>query len=106
MASRMYMVAVDLDATAQQRDAFTRHLREMSVGFWHHIATFWIVSDSMGRTTVTQLRDTLKEMMPGVNTMVVQVSPHTWAGVAPTVGHQWLQQNLSEKKHRWTAEKE
>lgn len=104
MAARMYVVGVDLDATSEQRNAFTQHLRQQGLGFWHHVSPFWIVADSKGKTTARELRDKLSAVMPGVNTMVVQVSPHTWAGVAPKAGHEWLQKYLAQERDRWTSE--
>lgn len=105
MAGRMFVVAVDSDATVAQRDAFTATMQaNSSIGFWHHIAPFWIVADPLCTQTATEIRDRLKALMPKVNVLVIQVTPHTWAGIAPSGGHQWLQTELHENKARWTSD--
>lgn len=96
---KVFIVTVDGDATREQRDAFTDYVRELNdtlgVGFWHHLTSTWLVSDSSDTLTVTKLRDKVNELMPSVNVVVLSTTSFTpWAVSAPKAGHAWLHKHI------------
>lgn len=89
---RYFVVLVDGDASVSQRDAFTAYVRSR-FGFWHHISHGWLISTSSPDISAAILRDKVKELMPNIVQLVIQVSPVTWSGFfAPTAGD-WIRKN-------------
>ena len=101
----MYIVNVDADATQAQRDSFTKYLRDQRLGFWHHIVFSWIVTDIQGKTNVRQMRDQVRALMPDVRSLIVQITPHAYAGRSPKAGHEWTRNFLGSDKERWESDK-
>ena len=90
---------VDGDAPRKQRDAFTAYVRglhdTLGVGFWHHLTSTWLISDSRERLTASQLRDKVNEFMPHVKVVVMSTSHALdWATSSPKSGHDWLHKHM------------
>ena len=93
---KIFIVAVDADAVATERDAFTQWLRSSGLvaGFWHHMSHTWIIIDLRGGFTCSTLRDKTSEFIPNASKLVFEVTSSKWAGFVPSKSHEWLYANL------------
>lgn len=79
------------DATAPQQDAVTQYLKTTHYGFWHYFSDGWLITDRSDTLTAALLRDQLNNLVPGKNTLVVQMdNPTQWAGYGQTEHFKWL----------------
>lgn len=92
--TRTFIASVGLDATKEQRDAFTNELRSATgVGFWHHLETTWIIRDPRAvGFTCAALRDQAHALMPNSTLVVMEVEPKTWGSFASDKANSWLTQ--------------
>lgn len=88
-----FVVLVDGDATVAQRDAFTAYLRDSRAGFWHHVSHGWLITTFHTDMTAKALRDKVRELMPTVVHLVIQVNPVTWSGAFKSKAGDWMRQN-------------
>lgn len=97
---KIFIIAVDADALATERDAFTKWLRSAMphVGFWHHMSHTWIIIDPRGGFTCATLRDQISEFIPSASRLVFEVTSSNWAAFAPTASHKWLHAYLGPHK--------
>ena len=103
MAKKAFVVGVDGDATRAERDAFTQYLQSErpGLGLWHHVSHVWLILDPNGHLNPTLLRDKLVQLMPKRHTIVLQISPETFAAYSPTSGHKWLQDYMFSDSDWW-----
>ena len=81
---KRFVVAVD-STTTEQATAVTQFFKDHSLAWWHWLANLWLVSDARGVLTAKSIRDELKNALPGVNTVVIEINENgdTWAGFGP-----------------------
>ena len=92
---KLFFVAIDDDATKEQRDSFTALLRDLAhVGFWHHTIHAWLIIDTTGELSCSKLRTQLTELMPTVTVIAIQVTPVNWSAFAPKRSFEWLHKHL------------
>lgn len=90
----IYVVSVDLEANAEQRDLFTDYLKDEDAKYWHHISFTWIVVDEQDALSCVKIRERLLELMPGVANIVMKVKSLDYASYSNKLGHDWISTNL------------
>jgi len=97
---KRFIVALD-SCTPEQSDAITQYFKDKNVGWWHWLTNLWLVSDSKGQFKASDIRNALKEIAPGVYTMVLEIRKDgdTWSGLGPGLGpgekdmFKWIRNN-------------
>jgi hypothetical protein len=70
---RRFVVFVDR-ATPEQQNVITQFFHNTKdVGFWHWFTDAWLVTDSTMKWTAPQLRNALKEIVPRLQLLVLQI---------------------------------
>jgi hypothetical protein len=98
---KRFIVAVE-SGTKEQQDAFTEYLRGQGFGWWHWIDNLWLLVDSTGKTTGSDLTSQVNATFPTLNCMVFELSADgdTWAGYGPRTEASnmftWMRQNWKE----------
>ena len=89
---RRFVILVDSDATKEERDAVTEHLRNSGTyGFWHYFPFSWLVTTRVESVTSVTLRDEIQEKLGGTSIVVIQTdSGTTWGAYGPKVESEWL----------------
>lgn len=92
MASKLFIVAVDDEATKEQCDAYTASMdTSVSIMVWHHISRFWIIRDGPGMLTAKLERDYVRRYIPTATIMVVELPRGIdWAAYLPKDSLEWL----------------
>lgn len=95
---KRFVVCLD-SSTPEQNKIFKSFLQENKLGWWHWLATTWLVSDSKGKYTAKDIRDTVKRCFPGVHMIVLEIrgADDTWAGFGSSKPDKnmfdWLKEN-------------
>ena len=93
--TRRFIIATE-GMTQLEEAAFIRYLKdEKRVGWWHHIAGFWLVVDRQNKVDAVGIRDSLKSIRATTApTLVMEVHDDiTWAGLnrpGTTATFEWL----------------
>lgn len=65
---------------------FIEHLEANNMSWWHWLSNSWLVADFSRMQNVVTLRDKAKEIFPGKNIIVFEVTdsmPYNWSGFGP-----------------------
>lgn len=80
---KRFVVGVD-SMSDEQEQKFLEYIRKNGYGWWHWLNNFWLIVDGEGKLTASQLRDTLKSIVPNVNLLVIDVEgKQNWSGFGP-----------------------
>ncbi len=81
---KRFVVALDSN-TGEQNEQFKEYIRDLRLGWWYWLDGFWLLTDSSGELTASELRDDLGEIYPGVRKLVLELrgDDDTWAGFGP-----------------------
>jgi hypothetical protein len=81
---KRFVIAVN-SANAAQQEALVQFFKDQKVGWWHWLSNLWLVTDSRGQLSAASIRGTLKQILPGVHTVVLELNDEgdTWAGFGP-----------------------
>jgi len=94
---KRYVVAIDT-GTKEQNDAFVKLLRERGLGWWHWLTNCWLITDSRGQLSASELRDKVQSTFQ-CNCLVLELrdGDDTWAGYGPQTEKRdmfkWLKEN-------------
>lgn len=94
---RRFVILIDSDATKEERDAVTEHLKNSeSYGFWHHFPFSWLVTTEDETITESGLRGEVRDRLGATSVIVIRVDDGTawWAYGPPTVMN-WLHETWS-----------
>lgn len=79
---RFYVVGIEA-LTRQQERAFIAWAHDAKgLGWWHWISNFWLLVGHQ-EVTCSDIRDELLRLAPGMDCLVLEVNPVTWAGFGP-----------------------
>ena len=81
---RHFVILVDSEITVQQRNALTQRFKSLASAWWHWIDNAWLILDKNDQLTCRSLRNIVTATAPGVNTLVLQITPTTWSGFGPS----------------------
>lgn len=93
-----FIVCVD-NSTKSQDNQFIEFLNENRLGWWHYLQNTWMIVDSSGQITITDLRDYAKEAFDNEYNMCFQLyeGEGTWSGFGPTSDNRnmfkWIREN-------------
>lgn len=81
---KRYIVAVD-SSTKEQNNALVEFIRKNSLGWWHWLENFWLLTDFRGNFSAKQIRHVINETHPKVYCIVIELNEHgdTWSGWGP-----------------------
>lgn len=82
--SKRYIVAVD-SSTKEQETAFLALVKADGLGWWHWLNNFWLLTDSEGQLSASEIRHKIMETYPTIHCLVIELSgtEDTWAGYGP-----------------------
>ena|SRR6266851_1585538 len=78
-----WLVVSTQSITDEQEKAFIEYVRSKHMSWWHWTPNFWLVTGS-DPPSCGEIRDKLHELAPGQHTIVIEVTPVTWAGFGPS----------------------
>jgi hypothetical protein len=84
---KRFVIAVD-SSTKDQNVAFREHLKARTPGlWWHWLSNLWLIVDTDGKYTASELVDVVQEFYPATNTLVIELPANgdTWSGFGPNV---------------------
>jgi hypothetical protein len=92
---RRFVLLARHPLTAQQ-NLITAFIKNSGWGFWHWCSDGWLITThaNLGLDPGI-LRDKIREVVPGLQVLVVQVEPATgsgWAVYGPTAWGEWLRE--------------
>ena len=95
---KFFVLAAE-EASQAQRNAITNYLNGNGFGFWHWIADFWIVQSSNNDLKAASLRDTIRELVPGLAFHVFGVRPieGEWAGMGDPRSAEWSKKQWKDE---------
>jgi hypothetical protein len=82
---KRFIVALNA-STPEAEKAIVAFLKRHGVSWWHWLRNVWLVSDSEGKLSAKEIRDGIREILPGVNSFVIQLNSDgsdTWSGFGP-----------------------
>lgn len=91
--------AVALDSSTQEQNAeLKKFIKDNGLGWWYWINNFWLLTDSKGRLTASDIRDKLSEIYPGVHCLVISLDKDedSWSGFGP--------RNSEKNMFKWLSE--
>ena len=90
--TRRFVILIDSDATAEERNAVTQHFMNSELyGFWHHFQFSWLVTTSDETVTASDLRDEIKDKLTGTSIIVIRIDGAiTWTSYATDLESKWL----------------
>jgi hypothetical protein len=84
-------VVVASTTNPAQQDEITNYVKNV-FGFWHWIPGFWVLMTTDDNHTSQTVRNTLRDIVPGVGVLVLAVKPvaEDWAAWGPPQWGQWF----------------
>ena len=85
-----------------QNDAFLQAIKEKNVGYWHWLDNTWLITNSSGALSASELISMVKSTHPGIYCLVTEIhsSGTTWAGFGPKSEEKnmfkWLHENWND----------
>jgi len=82
---KRFMIALNR-STPEGEKAIVAFMKRHQVGWWHWLKNVWLVSDPEGKLSAQGIRDGIKEILPGVHSLVIQLNSdgsETWSGYGP-----------------------
>ena len=72
-------------SSKEQNDSFLEWIKEERLGWWHWFQNVWLLSNSRGHLSASDIRDKLKEFYGTANTLVLELrgADDTWSGRGP-----------------------
>ncbi|MBP6739569.1 MAG: hypothetical protein KA146_06245 [Leptospiraceae bacterium] len=72
-------------STDEEDMTFINFIKDNKLGWWHWISNVWLIVDSHGVFSVSELRDYVKEIFSGEHLLVIELNEQgdTWAGFGP-----------------------
>lgn len=97
---KRFIVAVD-SSTPEQEQAFREWIAGR--GWWHWLNNFWLIADSSGEMTASEILDRVRGCYPNVDCVVLELRPDgtdTWAAFGPYSDKRnmfnWLRRNWKQ----------
>ena len=96
---KLFIVCVDASTSVEERDAFTKHLRALRIGFWHHIDHLWIIATPDTNQTSENIHFGMREFMStSVASIALEVEVKDYNAFCTQVAHSWLYDYLMRPK--------
>ncbi len=95
---KRYVININ-KSTSSQDKAFVEYLKSSSFGWWHYLSNTWLVVDPIGNSTVSEIRDRVRDIFSNEYNLVIQLNENegTWAGFGPSVDSKnmfnWIKNN-------------
>ena len=80
--TRHFIIGMD-SVKSDQTKAISAWLNEHGCGWWHWVDGMWLIDSDSDELDVVTVRDKICEIAPGVNNLVLEVDPDSWAGYGP-----------------------
>ncbi|MEQ4624758.1 hypothetical protein [Providencia manganoxydans] len=82
---KKFIVALN-STTEEQQKNFIELIRKKGLSWWHWLDGTWLIVDSSGELTATELRDECKIAFPSVHLLVIEINANedTWSGFGPS----------------------
>ena len=80
--TKKFVVGVE-NLSPEQQKLFRDFIQKDGSGWWHWIEGLWLVDAATDELTVSKIRDKIKNISKDSNTLVLEVSPITWATFGP-----------------------
>lgn len=80
-----FVVGID-PISPEQTETFRKWLDRDGVGWWHWVEGLWLITTFEEEMGIEDIRDKICEISPGTTTLVLEVTPATWAGYGPSSG--------------------
>jgi len=95
---KLYVVGVTGLSKEEER-LFIEFVQEHGMGWWHHMANFWLVADPHEKSSVKKMRDFLMGLQTSKRALVMEVQPDAnWGGFAGKADlkkmFEWLHKNV------------
>ena len=81
---KKFAVAMDTNSKSGNEE-FKEYIRENGYGWWNRINGFWLLVDSNGELSASELSTDLDEFFPGARRLVIELKEDegTWSGYGP-----------------------
>lgn len=80
---RKFIVLLE-SAIPAQDDLFLSWIKDSQLGWWHWLPNAWLLTSNVATTTVTEIRDKVKELYGGERNLVLDAESATnWSGWGP-----------------------
>jgi hypothetical protein len=95
---KRFIVCID-DSTKEQDQKFIEYIKENGFGWWHYLKNTWLIADSTGKSSVSEIRNMVKESYDNEYNMVFQLNEDegTWSGFGPSSEKRnmfkWIKEN-------------
>jgi hypothetical protein len=97
---KRFLVAAE-GLTKEAEGKMVEYFREKKLGWWHHVANFWLLTDASNTVTAEEIRDKIQSLRTaGSPILVMQVDKHRgWAGTFPNAKpdmFKWVRETWSK----------
>lgn len=84
MKKRFIILLDEITEGKDKDDDFRKFAKSHNYGYWHWFPNSWLIDDSMGTSSASEIMDKVREIY-GVNNFVVELGPDndTWSGYGP-----------------------
>ncbi|PIF47479.1 hypothetical protein CLU96_4537 [Chryseobacterium sp. 52] len=99
---KRFIICLNENTSTEQDKLFINYINENKVAWWHWLATTWLITDTNGKLTASEIRSKLKEIFPNNYNMVFEFrdDKDTWAGFGKNNGDEnmfeWIKNNWED----------
>ena len=99
-----FIVSIDSGIKSSSDENFKKKLQDANVAWWHWLSNTWLIKDSLGKFTPSELGTLIKQCYPEANYLVTKVKNEGWHGYGPSSDTEKERNMFNWIHENWTPE--